>query len=147
MIRMTTAAMLLQLSLLLFHQATTLFDFYPFNNVRHYTFGERLLECGVNGTLMSVPLIGFVFHLEWMMLAALVIYPVLLIGEYLNWWRHYFFGATESWQQTYDRLFRNTIIVLPPIKNHPVPNLEHTLLHSLTLLTAIVTYIAYFTAP
>lgn len=96
---------------------------------------------------MAVPLIGFAWRVEWMAVAALVIYPVLLVGEYLNWWRHYFFGPTEAWQQTYDRLFKNTTIVLPPIKNHPVPNLEHTLLHSLTLLTTILTYIAYFTAP
>lgn len=143
---MITTAIFFQVLLLLFHQVTALFDFYPFNNVRSYTWKERLLECSVNGTLIALPLIGFLLRIDWMMTAALVIYPVLLVGEYFNWWRHYFFGATAGWQETYDRIFRHTIILLPPIKNHPVPNLEHTLLHSLILLTAIVTYIAYFTA-
>jgi hypothetical protein len=139
-------AIFFQALLLLFHQATTLFDLYPFNNVRTYTLKERLLECGVNGALMALPLVGSLFRVEWMTNVALLIYPVLLLGEYLAWWRHYFFGPTEAWKKTYNRLFKNTIIVLPPIKNHPVPNLEHTILHSLTGLTAIITYIAYFTA-
>lgn len=143
---MLTAALIFQLLLLLYHQLTTLCDFYPFNNVRHYTIRERLTECGVNGALMLAPFIGFAFQVQWLMIAALFVYPVLLIGEYLNWWRHYFFGPTEAWLETYNRLFKSTVIVLPPIKNHPVPNLEHTILHSLTLLTAIFTYIAYFTA-
>ena len=81
-----------------------------------------------------------------MMMAALLIYPVLLIGEYLSWWKPYFFGGSEAWQITYNRLFKNTLIVLPAIKDHPVPNLEHTLLHGLTLATTVITYIAYFTA-
>lgn len=139
-------ALALQFLLLLFHQVTTLFDLHPFNNVRRNTMRERLLECGVNGALMATPLTGFAFHVQWMAVAALVIYPVLLVGEYLNWWRHYFFGPTVAWQATYNRLFRCTISVLPPIKNHPVPNLEHTTLHGLTLLATIFTYIPYFTA-
>lgn len=143
---MLATALFFQACLLLFQQATTLFDFYPFNNVRNYTVGERLLECSVNGALMAVPVAGFAFHIGWMQAAALVIYPVLLAGEYLRWWRPYFFGPTGAWQEAYDRFFRQTVTVLPPIKNHPVPNLEHTILHAVTLLTAIVTYIAYFTA-
>lgn len=143
---MLTATIVFQALLLFFHQATTLFDFYPFNNVRLYTLKERLMECCINGTMMVVPPLGFLLSVHWMMIASLVIYPVLLIGEYLAWWQHYFFGPTTAWQQTYDHLFSNTIIVLPRIKNHPVPNLEHTILHSLTLIAAFLTYIYYFTA-
>ncbi|WP_018617304.1 hypothetical protein [Segetibacter koreensis] len=134
-----------QLVLLLFHQATTLVNFYPFNNVRNYTIKERLLECFVNGVIMAVPVIGWVFRIKWMVTASLFIYPVLLAGEYLNWWKHYLFNPTEEWIKTYDRIFKETIIVLPPIKNNPIPNLEHTILHSLTLETTVVTYIYYFT--
>ena len=69
----------------------------------------------------------------------------LLAGEYLNWWKHYFFQSSQEWLKTYNRIFKETIIVLPPIKNNPVPNFEHTILHSLTLVTTIVTYIYFFT--
>jgi hypothetical protein len=136
-----------QLLLLAYHQATTFFDLYPFNNVRDYTVKERLTECLINGITMMAPFIGFYLHIEWMMTASLIIYPALLIAEYFNWWKPYFFGASETWQKIYDRLFRSTIIVLPPVKKNPVPNLEHLLLHGLTLITCIVTYISYFTQP
>jgi hypothetical protein len=134
-----------QLFLLLFHQCTTLVDLYPFNNVRSYSLKERAIECLVNGSIMLLPALGFIFHIQWLMITSLLVYPVLLAGEFMSWWRHYFFGATECWQKMYDRLFKETIIVLPPIKNHPVPNLEHTILHGLTLITTILTYIYYFT--
>lgn len=135
----------LQLLLLVFHQGTTLVNLYPFNNVRHYTVKERLIECLVNGTIMLMPVIGFAMHIHWLEIASLVIYPVLLIGEYLSWWHYYFFGPSVAWQEAYNRLFKQTIIVLPPIKNHPIPNLEHCILHGLTLITATVTYSYFFT--
>jgi hypothetical protein len=130
-----------------YHQATTLFDLYPFNNVRDYSVKERLTECLINGITMIMPFIGFYFHVAWMMMAAIIIYPALLIAEYFNWWQPYLFGASEPWQKVYDRLFRSTIIVLPAVKKNPVPNLEHLILHGLTLITCIVTYISYFTQP
>jgi hypothetical protein len=134
-----------QLLLVAYHQATTLFDLYPFNNVRDYSVKERLTECLINGITMIMPFIGFYFHVAWMMMAAIIIYPALLIAEYFNWWQPYLFGASEPWQKVYDRLFRSTIIVLPAVKKNPVPNLEHLILHGLTLITCIVTYISYFT--
>ena len=142
---MLILAFLSQILLLLFHQATTLVDFYPFNNVRSYTLKERLVECGVNGLLLAAPAIGFATQLKWLMMASLIVYPALLVGEYLNWWHPYFFGASDGWQKVYDRLFKDTIVVLPPVKKNPVPNFEHTVLHSLTLVATVFTYIAYFT--
>jgi hypothetical protein len=136
-----------QLLLVAYHQATTLFDLYPFNNVRDYSVKERLTECLINGITMIMPFIGFYLHVAWMMMAAIIIYPALLIAEYFNWWQPYLFGASEPWQKVYDRLFRSTIIVLPAVKKNPVPNLEHLILHGLTLITCIVTYISYFTQP
>ena len=135
----------LQIILVVYHQLTTLVDLYPFNNVRSYTVKERLLECLVNGVVMVVPPVGYIFGIRWMIIASLIIYPALLAGEYLNWWKHYFFQSSQEWLKTYNRIFKETIIVLPPIKNNPVPNFEHTILHSLTLVTTIVTYIYFFT--
>ena len=144
---MITITLGAQLLLLVYHQSTTVFDLYPFNNVRSYTLTERLTESLINGLTMIAPFIGFWLHIEWMRTTALIIYPALLLAEYFNWWKPYFFGASEPWQKVYDRLFRSTIIVLPPVKKNPVPNLEHLILHSLTLITCFVTYISYFTQP
>ena len=94
---MNAISLVAQLLLVVYHQATTLFDFYPFNNVRDYTLKERLTECLINGTTMIMPFIGFYFHIDWMMMAAIIIYPALLIAEYFNWWKPYLFGASEPW--------------------------------------------------
>jgi hypothetical protein len=49
----------------------------------------------------------------------------------------------ENWKAVYDRLHRGTITFLPARGDRPVPNLEHTILHAWTLLTAIVTLVGY----
>ena len=48
-------AVMLQASLVLYHQTTTLLDFFPFNGARFYSARERLLEAGTNFVLMSLP--------------------------------------------------------------------------------------------
>ena len=63
---MLTAALVFQASLFLYHCVTTLFDFFPFNNVRPYSLAERLTECSVNGVLMTIPFAGFAFMIGWM---------------------------------------------------------------------------------
>lgn len=55
---------LCQLALLVYHQLTTLVDFYPFNGARNYARREKLAECGVNGVLMLLPPVGFAFHIS-----------------------------------------------------------------------------------
>jgi hypothetical protein len=47
------------------------------------------------------------------------------------------------WQNVYDRLHRGTITLLPPRDDRPIPNLEHTILHGGTLLTALVAVVCY----
>ncbi|WP_207492081.1 hypothetical protein [Aridibaculum aurantiacum] len=134
----------LQILLFLYHQVTTLFDLFPLNNVRDYSLKERLEECLVNGLIMAIPPAGLLLNIEWMIKAALVIYPLLLLGAYLSWWRPYLFGPTPQWKEIYDRIYETTIKVLPPIRNHPIPNLEHSISHMLMLLITVVTYLHFF---
>lgn len=47
-------------------------------------------------------------------------------------------------RDAYNRLHRGTIAILPARGDRPVPNLEHTILHVWTLVTALVTAKAYF---
>ncbi len=39
----------------------------------------------------------------------------------------------SSWQELHERTYAQTIIVLPRIADRPRPNLEHMILHSITL--------------
>ena len=157
-----------QLALLVYHQVTTLFDFYPFNGSRNYTRKEKLAEAGSNGVLMSLAPIGFGFHIKGLMNFGVVYYFVLFAVEIIIWWIPYLtvpsgrwrgiynrllacatsnFNAgdtLEHWKGIYRRLHFGTITILPPRDDRPVPNLEHTILHVWTLVTALVTAGAYF---
>ncbi len=160
-------ALICQLTLLAYHQVTTLFNFWPFNGVRNYTWRQKLAEAGLNGVLMSLPPIGFAFHIHGLMIFGVIYYFVLFCIELTIWWVLYLtiptgrwrviynhvLGAlmfnnpkedvTARWTEIYNRLQRGTITILPPRGDRPVPNLEHMILQTLTLLTAIVTAVAY----
>jgi hypothetical protein len=157
-----------QLGLLLYHQVTTLFDFYPFNGARHYTWKEKLTEAGTNFVLMSLAPIGFGFHIRGLMIFGVIYYFFLFAVEITIWWIPYLTVPTGRWRRiynrmlaystsrfeegdtldhlcdVYNRLHRGTITVFPARGNRPVPNLEHTILHAWTLVTAIVTAGAFF---
>lgn len=92
---------------------------------------------------MVIPLLGFGLEIAWLKIIGATYYGLLLLGEWQSWWQPYFFGASADWEAQYKRIFRHTVIILPPIKNHPIPNLEHLILHSLTLVTAVATWLSW----
>jgi hypothetical protein len=93
-----------QLALLVYHQVTTLFDFYPFNGSRNYARHEKLAEAGVNGVLMSLPPIGFGFHIRGLMTFGVVYYFVLFSVELIIWWVPYLTEPAGRWRVIYNRL-------------------------------------------
>lgn len=129
-----------QLLLLVYHQVTTLVDFYPFNNIRSYALRLRSIECIVNGVIMAIPPIGYLFQIPWMIGAAGWIYVGVTVGAWLSWYQKYVFGATAAQQAEYDHIFRPTIQVLPDIQGRPRPNLEHVILHGILLITLVLTW-------
>jgi hypothetical protein len=142
---MWTLALILNTLHLVYHQVTSNIDFFPFNNIRHYTLKQRLLEVGINGVVMAFPIAALWMHNKKMIEISCWILGVTLVMEFTSWWRHYFFGPSEAWKNTYDKIFASTLKVLPPIKNNPIPNLEHCILHSLTLISFIIILKYYLT--
>jgi hypothetical protein len=165
---MTPVVLVCQFGLLAFHQVTTLVNLSPFNGARHYSRGEKVAEAGVNGVLMSLPPIGTLFDIHGLILFGVIYYFVLFGIEIWIWWIPYFTvpagrwraiynrvlalatsnfepGDTlDHWRNVYDRIHRGTVTILPDRPSRIVPNLEHTLLHALTLITAVVTAVRYF---
>lgn len=161
------AALFCQLILLVYHQVTTLVDLFPFNGSRNYTVKEKLLEAGVNGILMLLPPIGFGFAIQPLMTFGVVYYIVLFMIELLLWWLPYSTLPSGHWRdmynrllafatldfekgdllarwiETYKRLHRGTMTPLALRDDRPVPNLEHSILHAWTLITATATVVAY----
>ena len=139
---MLTLALILNALHLAYHQATTNFDFFPFNNVRHYKPSERIAEAGLNALTMGFPLVALCLQNITLIAVACWVLGFLLIGELLTWWPCYFFGTPKwmpKWQEVYDRTHKHTLTILPPIKNHPVPNLEHCILQVITVTTFVAT--------
>jgi hypothetical protein len=156
-----------QLGLLVYHQVTTIFDFHPFNGARNYTRDQKLAEAGSSAILMSVAPIGFGFLIRPLMVFGVVYYFVLFAIELIIWWVPYFTvpcglwraiynrllsfstsnftpGDTlDHWAAVYNRVHRGTITFLPARGSRPIPNLEHTILHAWTLITAVVTALGY----
>jgi len=140
---MARLAITLQIILVMYHQATTLFDFFPFNGVRFTSRGEKIAEAAVNLVLMSLPPIGFILRAPLLMKFGLVYYFILFGIECATWWAPYFLGPSPKWLELYNRIHRQTITILPRRANQPAPNLEHLILMALTLLTAVATLLAF----
>jgi hypothetical protein len=130
---------LTQLVLLVYHQAATLCDFFPFNGVRFTKPKERRIEALVNFVLMVLPPIGFWFRLEALMSFGLVYYFILFAVEGATWWAPYALGPSQKWLDIYTRVHSKTITVVPRRGFNPAPNIEHLNLMVLTLAAACMT--------
>jgi len=121
-------AITFQLVLLLYHQLTTGIDLYPFNGVRSTKLAERRTEQAVNGVLMGLPVIGFVFRIDGLIYYAVAYYFILLAVEVATWWMPYLFGASDRWLEVYLRVHSSTLGILPGRDQRTAPNLEHLIL-------------------
>lgn len=160
-------ALTCQVLLLLYHQLTTLVDLYPFNGARYYSSRERRIETCVNALLMSVAIAGFWLRVPALMTYAVIYYFLLFIVEIIIWWVPYLGNPKGSlrriyngllaigtsdfapgdtlgrWEIVYERIHAGTVTLLPR-KNHGItPNLEHMILHALTLITALASVRGY----
>jgi hypothetical protein len=165
---MVTLTIFCQILLLVYHQLTTHVDFYPFNGARNYSRREKLAEAGINLVLMSLAPVGWVLHIHPLMIYGAIYYYFLFSAELIIWWIPYFtvpvgrwrsfynfllscvtsdFTAADAltrWCETYQRLHAGTTTFLPAREGRPTPNLEHTILHGWTLLTALLTTLALY---
>lgn len=165
----TIVALVCQVVLLAYHQITTWTDLYPFNGARFYSRQERLAESGTNAVLMGLPIVGFGLRIHGLMTFGVIYYFVLFGIEILIWWvpfiheprgglrRLYNFGlacatssfghedALENWKNVYNRIHGKTLSVFSKKPGEIVPNTDHCILHSWTLVTALVTLVAYRT--
>ena len=77
--------------LLIYHQLFTWGPFFPWNDTEKLSRKDILLDASINGILMGVGLyclmkenVGFYHSFP------LIYYPILFVGECLDWWLPYF---------------------------------------------------------
>ena len=147
---MLILAIVLNILTIAYHQLTTILDLYPFNNVRDSTPKERRKEAVTSGIIMVVPLVLLIlavfFGWRWLAYVSGGFSIFIFMGALLTWWPPYLVGKSvpwaalgEDWDELYSRTFGKTIIILPPFKGRPRPNLEHNILHLLILIAGVAT--------
>src|SRR5437868_2274894 len=107
---MWTIALVLNVVHLAYHQVTTNFDFFPFNNIRNYKTGERIGEAGFNGLVMGFPIVCLCLHSHRLIGLSCWTLGFLVAGEFLSWWPAYFYGVPKwmrHWQEIYDRTHKH----------------------------------------
>lgn len=137
-------ALILQIILLVYFQLITLIPMYPWNDLTKYTNKERLLEATVNGIVIIVSTGLFVTKVKWLMICSVIIWLLFLMAQLLTWWMPYLTGKhlQQFPRELYETHFKNTYKILPPIKNHIIPDAQHNLLQIITLMILIVSVLA-----
>jgi hypothetical protein len=81
-------------------------------------------------------LIGYMRQFRPLLWLCLLVYGVWLALQVQGWWVAYIFGASESWQRVYNRVFGKTLKMLPSWSNHLAPDAMHFTMQ--LLLVAVV---------
>jgi hypothetical protein len=129
--------------LLAYHQITTWVPLFPWNDVEKYSRKELVLEAGVNGATMGTGLVclivGETGFAHWY---PLIYYPLLFVGECVDWWIPYlspaFAKARKAWD--YDSHFARTVKLIPHRPGKRTPDANHIVLHAMTVVTIAVVY-------
>jgi hypothetical protein len=132
------------LLLLIYHQITTWFPLFPWNDIDNLSRKDILLEAGTNGLLMGT---GFVCLLHantgFYHYYPLIYYPFLLSGEFFQWWLPFLSGSFSKSKVNFDyeKRYSRTTKFIPQKSGTRTPDANHTVLHLLTLATTVLVYI------
>jgi len=137
---MWTLALILHIIHFSYHQLTTHVDLYPFNNIRSYAPPQKIPEVGLHSVIIGFTIVVLYFRKYDLTGIALCGLAFLLIEEFMSWWRYYFFGPGSPRKILYEKVLKDTIHILPTIKDHPKPNLELCILHVTTFSCFICTF-------
>jgi len=140
-------AVFLQVLLLIYFELTTLINLYPWNDLSKYSYQERLLEATINGIIIVIGIILFVTKVKWLMVISVVLWFAFLFMQLLTWWMPYLTGKhlKQFPRSLYDTHFQETLKILPPIKNHCIPDAQHNVLQLLSLATFVISLMAVIT--
>ncbi len=122
---MTWAATLIPVVLVVYLLLIDFYDLHPFNDVKNHTKENRKWEIFNYLLPLAASILSFIDKKPIVTSIAFLIAVLFLVGHILSWWIPYFFGCSEERKKHMKEHFSQTIKVLPPIKDHPIPDLEH----------------------
>jgi len=114
-------------------------DLYPFNDVTKHKPHDRKIEL-VNYCLFSAVGVYSWLELPGYVWVSFILTCMLVVGYVFVWYVPYFRGHySEYTRQEYEYSFSKTIKILPPIKDHPIPDLEHMFVGVFIVVWFVVT--------
>lgn len=135
-----------QILVFLYFEVTTLVNIYPWNDLSKYSKQEKIIEATVNGFIIILCLGLFITQIKWLMIISVVFWFVFLLMQLLTWWMPYLTGKhlKQFSKAQYETHFKNTLKLLPPIKDHIIPDAQHNVLQIISLITFFVSAFALF---
>jgi hypothetical protein len=95
--------------------------------------------------LFALPVLVFWFALArgliWVMWAGFLGYLAWLALEIRTWWIAYIFGASDDWLSVYQRVFSQSVKILPSFGRHLAPDGLHVVLQLLLVLVVVSTFL------
>lgn len=88
-------------------------------------------------------ILGFAYHLFWIMLLGTLFWSVSLVGHILSWWMPYFFGWPKAFLENAEIDNAKTYYFLPLRKNYPVPDFNHCIIGLLAIFAFFTSWMAY----
>jgi hypothetical protein len=120
-------------------------DLYPWNNLRESQWTSTLAGVVPFGIYAA----AFTMRLRWLMLVGMVHAYVWLGLQIRQWWVPYLLGPTPlhgSFDWYFGGGYRETLKLLPPLGERPVPDLQHMVLQALSLLVVVAATAAVLAA-
>jgi hypothetical protein len=117
----------------LYHQAITWFDFRPFNSAFTFSKKDRIQESITFGLILISPILALIFQIEWMLQGSAILLGTVLMLEYSKWWKPFFGEADDTWRKYHKKHYKDTLMLFKSKKSQPAPNLEHIILHLLSI--------------
>jgi len=133
-----------QVFLFIYFEITTLVNLYPWNDLAKYSLREKVTEAIVNGMIIIIGIGLFLTKIKGLMIFSVIIWLIYLLMQLLTWWMPYLTGKhLKQFSKTlYQTHFQETIKILPPIKNHIIPDAQHNILQLLSLAAFIVSFLS-----
>ncbi|MBX5436676.1 MAG: hypothetical protein IRZ33_05600 [Alicyclobacillaceae bacterium] len=109
---------------------------------RVYTMSTNLRNTLLNSVPVAIALLLTIYYLSaaipgWVRGYWILLYALLLLGEYRAWWHPYWFGWDPKRLARYRELFGNTHTIMPA-RGGMAPNTAHVLLHACTALAFVL---------
>jgi hypothetical protein len=114
----------------------------PLNDLSEEAFPKERQTNFVLHIFQLASILGFFFHITWLMWIGIVFWSLSFMGHIVSWWLPYFFGWPKGFLENAEVDNAKTYHFLPPRKNHPIPDLNHFIIGILLLSTLITCWMA-----